>query len=331
MYRDNAMTPRSPCLSPSEEVLDVGVLVLPGISMMSLATVLDPLRAANRVSDRPRFRWRLASADGRPVTTTCGIAVAVDERFETGVRTQMLVLVAGFDVHRHARRPFMAHIAAAARAADLVLAVEAGSWLLARAGLLDGVRATTHWEDLEDFAARHPRVRVCPDRYVVDGRWVSAGSASPTFDFLLHLIRRRCGQRTALEVASVFGYDESHLASDAQSPQALRLLDEQEPRLVRAIRVMQQCLDAPVPMSEVARRAGTTRRTLEKLFAARIGESPGRYFLELRLATARRLVLDTGLPLAEVALRTGFASASVFSRAFRRRFGAAPSRLRRAA
>src|SRR3546814_2575745 len=96
------------------------------------------------------------------------------------------------------------------------LGVEAGGWLLARAGLLDGRAATTHWEDLEDFAARFPEIAVRPDRFVVDGRTFTSGGASPTFDLMLHLIRSRFGYPLALEVASVFVSDEAHAATAAQ-------------------------------------------------------------------------------------------------------------------
>src|SRR3546814_3338226 len=93
------------------------------------------------------------------------------------------------------------------------LGVEAGSWLLARAGLLDGRAATTHWEDLEDFAARFPEIAVRPDRFVVDGRTFTSGGASPTFDLMLHLIRSRFGYPLALEVASVLDRKSTRLNS----------------------------------------------------------------------------------------------------------------------
>ena len=76
-------------------------------------------------------------------------------------------------------------------------------------------------------------------------------------------------------------------------------------------------------------RAGVTARTLEKIFAAAIGETPGAYYLRLRLNAARRLVLDTSEPMADIAARTGFSSSAAFSRAFSRAFGKAPVRMRR--
>ncbi len=92
---------------------------------------------------------------------------------------------------------------------------EAGTWLVARAGLLEGRSATTHWEDMEDFSAAFPGTDVRPDRYVIDGPVFTCGGASPTFDLMLHLVRSRLGMAVALDVASVFIYDQSRAATDA--------------------------------------------------------------------------------------------------------------------
>ena len=85
-----------------------------------------------------------------------------------------------------------------------------------RAGLLEGRAATTHWEDMEDFVAAFPGVDVRPDRYVIDGPVFTSGGAAPTFDLMLHLVRSRLGMAVALDVASVFIYDQSREATDAQ-------------------------------------------------------------------------------------------------------------------
>ena len=117
-------------------------------------------------------------------------------------------------------------------------------------------------------------------------------------------------------------------ATDAQPLVSLGRLDGYDPRLAQAIRLMESHIDRPLTIAAIARRCGVTARTLETVFERAIGETPGAYHLRLRLATARRLVLDTREPLAEIAARSGFSSASSFSRAFARAFGKAPSRMR---
>ena len=168
----------------------------------------------------------------------------------------------------------------AARSARAYGGVEAGTWLVGRAGLLEGRAATTHWEDMEDFSAAFPGADVRPDRYVIDGPVFTTGGASPTFDLMLHLIRTRLGMAVALDVASVFIYDQSRAATDAQPLVSLGRLDGYDPRLAQAIRLMEAHVDQPLTIAAIAKRAGVTPRTLESVFRKSIGETPGAYYLQ---------------------------------------------------
>lgn len=308
--------------------LRVTVLVFSGASIMCVASAVDPLRAANRIAGETLFDFRLVSMTGEPAVTTCGLPVAVAGRFEAGDEADMVVVVAGFGTQNYATSALLAGLRRSARAARAVGGVEAGTWLVGRAGLLEGRAATTHWEDMEDFAAAFPGTDVRPDRYVIDGPVFTSGGAAPTFDLMLHLIRSRLGMAVALDVASVFIYDQSRAATDAQPLVSLGRLDGYDPRLAQAIRLMEQHVDQPLPVASVARRAGVTARTLENIFRKSIGETPGAYYLRLRLNAARRLVVDTRVPMADIAARTGFSSAATFSRAFAHGFGRPPSRFR---
>lgn len=309
--------------------LKVTFLVFSGSSIMCVASAVDPLRAANRISGETLFDFKLVSVTGEAPVTTCGLPVAVSGRFDAAEPTDMLVVVAGFGTQNYATSALLAGLRRAARAARACGGVEAGTWLVARAGLLEGRSATTHWEDMEDFSAAFPGVDVRPDRYVIDGPVFTSGGASPTFDLMLHLVRTRLGMAAALDVASVFIYDQARAATDAQPLVSLGRLDGYDPRLAQAIRLMEAHVDQPLTIDAVAKRAGVTARTLESIFRKSIGETPGAYYLRLRLSAARRLVVDTRVAMADIAGRTGFSSAAAFSRAFSRAFGEAPVRLRR--
>lgn len=309
--------------------LDVTVLVFSGSSIMCVASAIDPLRAANRVTGETLFDFRLVSVGGEPAVTTCGLAVAVSGRFEPSRPTDMIVVVAGFGTQGYATTSFLQGLRRAARSARACGGVEAGTWLVARAGLLEGRAATTHWEDMEDFSAAFPGADVRPDRYVIDGPVFTCGGASPAFDLMLHLIRSRLGMAVALDVASVFIYDQSRAATDAQPLVSLGRLDGYDPRLAQAIRLMEAHVDQPFGIDAIAKRTGVTPRTLESIFRKSIGETPGAYYLRLRLTAARKLVVDTRVPMTDIAARTGFSSAASFSRAFARSFGKPPTALRK--
>ena len=195
--------------------------------------------------------------------------------------------------------------------------IEAGTWLVARAGLLEGRAATTHWEDMEDFAAAFPGTDVRPDRYVIDGPVFTTGGASPTFDLMLHLIRTRLGMAAALDVASVFIYDQSRAATDAQPLVSLGRLDGYDPRLARAIRLMEAHVDQPLTIAAIARRVGVTATHARK-HLSEIDRRNAWRVLSAGCASMRRGVWSSirKSPMADIAARTGFSSGAAFSRAF---------------
>lgn len=314
----------------SFDPLEVTLLVLPDASLMSLAATLDPMRAANRLAGRPCYRYRVVSPDGQDPKTSSGLSVRVDGAFDPTLPCDLLVVVAAFRVFEHATPGLLRALRKAARRVPYVGGIEAGSWVLALAGLLDGCSATTHWEDLEDFAARFPRVNVKADRWVIDGRYFTTGGAAPALDFLLSLIRARQGHTLSLDVASLYVYDGLAGGWETQPTVSLGRLTSQEPRLTAAVRMMENHLETPLSVADIAAAMGVCVRTLETAFRRGAEQSPGQFYLGLRLNMARRLVADTNLAMTDVAVRCGFSSVSALSRAFKRRFGASPMHVRHA-
>lgn len=313
----------------SDTPLDITILVMPDASLMSLAATLDPMRAANRIAAKELYRWKVVSLDGQPARTSCGLPIPVVEAFQPKARRDILLVVAAFNVFRHSTPRALHAIATGARHSTMTGGIEAGSWVLALAGLLDGRRATTHWEDLEEFAACFPDVEVQPDRWVIDGPIFTTGGAMPALDLMLALIRTRQGYSTALDVASVYIYDQTKNASDAQPLVSVGRIGHTEPRVGQAIRIMEAHIDRPLAIAEIARRLTVSTRRLETLFRQSVRSSPGAYYLSLRLKAARRLVVDTRMSMADTAVRTGFSSIAALSRAFRRQYGVPPTAARR--
>jgi len=314
----------------SEDTLSVTVLLLPESSMMVLASVIDPMRAANRLSERQCFTWRIVTTHGKPVNCTCGIQITPDEALSVDTAGNVLFVVSGFNQYSYISADDMSLIRRIAPRFDAVGGVESAAWILGKAGLLDGRNVTTHWEDLEDFASSFRKSNVQPDRFVIDRSVFTIGGASPTFDFMLHLIRSRLGYPLALEVASVFVYDETHFSTDAQPLVSLGLLNDFEPRVTKAIRIMEAHIDAPISIVSVAEHLAISNRRLEKLFQQHLQCSPGAYYLRLRLQRARKYVTDTLLSMQEIAIRTGFNSLSAFSRSYKKHYQSSPSDYRQA-
>lgn len=308
--------------------LEVTFLVLPGASLLCVASAMDPLRAANRIAGTAIFTWTITSPDGTNAQTTSGVSIDVSAKFNSAARHELLVIIGGFGTAPYAKGPFLSALAKACRQARAIGGVEAGTWLLGYCGLLDGRAATTHFEDLEDFRSAFPNANIRRDRYVIDGPVFTCSGAVPTFDLMLHLIGTRHGASLAMSVASVFVYESSKIDTNKQGIFSLGQLQKNQPRLAAIIRLMEAHIDEPLRISELAKRARISVRALEKNFVKSIGETPAYFYLGLRLAAARKMVTDTKLPMTEIAARTGFSSAAVFTRTFRARFDRAPTSLR---
>lgn len=313
--------------APAQQPLSLALLVLPQCSILEVASTLDPLRAANRHLGTEAFRWRVVSPDGQAVPLTCGIELPSSGPLAMAEGADVLIVIAGYRQSEVATARLIRDLRRIAPRFAAIGGIDAGGWVLARAGLLDGRRATVHWEDLEDFAASHPQIDVVADRFVLAANRFTAGGAAPAADLMLHLIRARHGPALALQVAASFlttarDGSEPQIAPHAPDPRL-------DTRVAAAIARMEARLDSPETTAQTARALGLSARRLEQLFDAALGRSPAAHALSLRLAAARRLITDTRHPLAEIALRTGFSSAATLSRAFRNSFGTPPSALRK--
>ena len=320
------MTKTATIFAPSLKPLTLAALILPQASILEVASVLDPLRSANRHLGTEAFRWRIVSPDGRAVPLTCGIGLPASGPLAAAEGADALVVIAGFRQSEMATAPLIRDLSRIATQFRAIGGIDAGAWVLARAGLLNGYRATVHWEDFEDFAAAHSAVDVVPDRFVIDRNRFTAGGAAPASDLMLHLIAARHGRALALAVAASFlttarGGNEPQI----NPPQADPRLD---PRVAAVIARIEAQLDTPEPTPDLAASVGLSPRRLEMLFRQNLGLTPAAYALTLRLSAARRMITDTRHPLAEVALRCGFSSASSLSRAFRTKIGVRPSDIR---
>jgi transcriptional regulator GlxA family with amidase domain len=322
------MSKSASIFTPSREALTLALLVLPQSSILEVASTLDPMRSANRHLGHEAYRWRVVSPDGRAVPLTCGIELPSSGPLASAEGADALVVIAGFRQSEVATAPLIRDLSRMAGRFVAVGGIDAAPWVMARAGLLSGHRATVHWEDQEDLAAAHPDVDVVPDRWVIDRNRFTAGGAAPAADLMLHLIGARHGPGLARQVAASFlttprPGSERQMAPSPLTDQRL------DPRVAQAVARMEARIDAPETAAETASAIGLSPRRLEVLFRQTLQTTPAAFALLLRLQAARRMITDTRHPLAEVALRTGFSSASALSRAFRQQFGQPPSSLRK--
>ena len=306
---------------------EVTILVLSDSSMMTLSSVVDPLRAANRLSRLPLFHWNIVSLNGQPIRLTCGIEIKADAALSVKDQGDLLVVIAGFDQQLNAPSKTLVTLRQIAPRFKTICGVEAGTWVLARAGIITHHHVTTHWEDTEELADKYPGLDVRNERYVIDQNIWTSGGASPALDMMLHYLRITQNKSLAIDVASVFIYVESSASSDAQT-NSLGRLQQHEPRLAKAIGIMEANLEDTISIADIAKQIPLSIRMLELLCKKHLAVTPGAYYLRLRLQAARKLVLDSNLSILDIAVRSGFNSQSALTRAFSKRYGQSPLKLR---
>ncbi|WP_299085661.1 helix-turn-helix domain-containing protein [uncultured Ruegeria sp.] len=298
----------------------IGVLLFDGFSNHCLANTVEPLRAANMLSARRLYDWKFLSLSAGPVSSSSGLQVAPHGTLQTS-DGNMLMVMPSYGFRMHGGWQTLAGLRAAADRFDTLVGLDTGSWLLALAGLLDGRRATIHWEELTGFTERFPEVDAVRERYVVDRDRITCSGAMAAFDLVLHLIGQDQGQALALEVEQLFmirGSARSHAGGAGATSGYVN----------KALALMQEHLEAPLPISEIANRVGRSQKALSVRMQAELGAGPAQVYRRLRLNLARKLVAETDLTVGEVALRAGYDDPSALTRAFKTEFGVTPRTLR---
>ncbi len=308
----------------------IGFLLIPGFSLLSYASAVEPLRAANRLSGQSLYTWVHVSAQGRPVEASSGLAIAADTSFGDDFDFEMILVCAGGNpaLHRNART--LSWLRKLARRGVRIGGLSGGPYILARAGLLDGFRCTIHWEHLAAFQEEFPRLNIQRTLYEIDrGRLTCAGGIAG-FDMMRAIIAAEQGSALAAAVSEWFLQTQLRSGS---GPQRLTLRERYgvaHPKLLEALRAMEDS-DKPLSREELARAGALSVRQLERLFADHLGTTIGDLYMKIRLDRARTLVHETAMPLLDIAMACGFATGSHFSRAYRAMFRASPSRDRQSA
>jgi transcriptional regulator GlxA family with amidase domain len=298
----------------------IGVLLFSRFSNHCLASAVEPLRAANMLSRRTLFAWTFLSPGGGPVTASSGLTVTPDAAFGAEGSGDLLFVMPSYDHLAHASAATSRALRSAARRYPVLAGFDTGPWLLAEAGLLDGYRATIHGEELAAFAERFPDVRTERARFLADRDRLTCSGATAAFDLVLDLIGTRHGEALAHEVTALLN------AGDAGVP---RRPAARYSRLVsRALALMQDNLEDPLPIPALAAALGRPQRDLEARMAAELGAGPARVYRRQRLAYARKLAEESALSVAEIAVRSGYGDPAAMTRAFRAEFGLTPSAAR---
>lgn len=306
--------------------LKIGLLVVPQFSYLGPALAIEPLVLANWLLQRKRFEWTILSSDGEPVLSTNGMRIPVDLPLSDGQEFDAVFVFASFEAKQHAKnRKIKSWLRRQAMFGAEIAGIETGTELLAAAGLLENYSAAIHWDNLEGFQELYPNVKAKNQFYTFEKRRLTCAGAMSTLDLMLHWIGEREGTELAYEVAQHMQYTQLRSPDDSLQSVANERTRYASIHVQQAIDLMQETLEEPISCDEIAARTGISRRQLERQFKHYTSMPPLKYYINLRLERAHKLLQQTDLSVAQVAVSTGFFSLEHFSRVYRGKFGCPPS------
>ncbi|MET9432180.1 helix-turn-helix domain-containing protein [Streptomyces sp. NPDC003036] len=312
----------------------VAVVGFDTAELLDIACVTTTLVMANHLGAPARpYDVILAAPGGGPIVCGSGFTLLSQQSLERLVGPlDTLVVSGGLAVERAAADPrLVGHVRRLAKESRRVASVCTGAAILAATGLLDGHRATTHWQFAARLAARHPEVTVDPSPiYIREGNISTAAGITSALDLTLAFIEEDHGAELARQVAR---HLVTYLHRPGNQAQMSMFTAAPPPRDALVRRLVDHIAghpDGDLGTVALAALAGVTPRHLTRLFLEHLGQTPGRFVRQARTEAAAHLLASTTLPLASVAAKCGFGSAETLRQAFTGRYGIPPSRYREA-
>jgi AraC family carnitine catabolism transcriptional activator len=303
---------------------DVAFVLFAKFSMIALYGALEPLRVANRFAGNV-FTWRFVSLAGQPVFASNDIPVSADCALSDIGTPDLALLCASYEHGNALTTPVLSAVRKLARRKVMLGGMDTGPFILAEAGVLDGFRATCHWESLPGFRERYPKVQTTRALYEIDGERLTCAGGASSIDMMLEWIGRLHGRALTVTIADqLLHFRLAEGATEARLPAETRY-QTRDPRLLAIIRGMEENIEEPLPAPALAELARISQRHMERLFREQLSTSARSLYLHLRLERAERLLTYGDMSVRDAGIACGFSSLAQFSRMFKSRFGRPPS------
>lgn len=306
------------------DIQKIGFLPTPQFSMLSFVSALEPLRAANRLSEQTCYEWHIFSQDNLPVSASNGLPVAPDRQFHETDDIDLMIVVAGIGTTLVRDKKLFEWLRQLSRRGVALGATSTGSLLLARARLLTNHRCTIHWENKASFEEEFPELNITGELYEIDGNIMTCSGGLASLDMMCHKIALEHGAALAMDVAEQFIHPQIRAANEKQRMGLQFRHNTNHPRLLKAIQLMQAQTEEVLSCSEIGEKTGLSVRQMERLFRAHLKTTPNAFYMQLRLERAKHLLMQSTLSVTQIAAACGFNSTSYFSRCYIKQFDMTP-------
>lgn len=322
-------------LQESASLRAIGFILTPNYSLMSLASAVEPLRAANQLADSKLYRCSFYSVAGGFMPSTSGggfetLPLAAVTKAGVG-KLDLALVVAGGNPMLFDDPVLVRNLRALQHRHVTLGGISGGAAILAKAGLMDGRRFTVHWAHIDPLKEYGPDLLIERALYVIDrDRYTCAGGVA-ALDMMCALIAGDHGSVFAREVSNWFIHPRLRTADEPQQGSVKQRFNLHHPMLEAAVELMTSHLADPLSPDQLAALSGGSARQLQRLFSNHLDSSVTAFYRNLRLAKADELLEQSAIPIVEIALLTGFTSAAHFTRLFTARYGLSPGQKRRLA
>ncbi|KIN72478.1 GlxA family transcriptional regulator [Sulfitobacter guttiformis] len=303
-------------------------VLLDNFSLLCFSTAIESLRIANRMAGRKLYDWALIGEGGVSAACSAGTIFQLDHDLEDMSREDTILVCSGIDVQKATTKKVLSWLRREARKGMIIGGLCTAAYCLAKAGLLDGKRATIHWENQDSFSEEFEEVNLTKSVFVVDHNRMTTAGGTSSIDLMLKIIADDHGEDLANAVADQLIYSSIRTDQDTQRLSVPTRIGVRHPKLSAVIQIMEGNIEEPISPSILAQDVGMSTRQLERLFRRYLNRSPKRYYMELRLQKARNLLMQTDMSVINVALACGFASPSHFSKCYRAHYDNTPYRER---
>ena len=303
-------------------------VLLDNFTLISFASAVETLRLANRMAGQTIYTWTLLGENGETATCSAGTTFHLDGGLGSLGRDDTVVVCGGIDVQSTTTKTLLNWLRREARNGHRIGGLCTAAHVLAKAGLLDGKRATIHWENQDSFLEEFDEVELTKSVFCVDGNRFTTAGGTASLDLMLRLVARDHGEALANAVADQLIYSSIRTDQDVQRLSVPTRIGVRHPKLAEVIQKMEANIEEPISPARLAKEVGMSTRQLERLFRRYLNRSPKRYYMELRLQKARNLLMQTEMTVINVALACGFTSPSHFSKCYRSHYKTTPYRER---
>jgi transcriptional regulator GlxA family with amidase domain len=313
-------------VAASPKAQNVTFVLLPKFTMLAFSSAIEPLRMANQLTGQVLFRWQVLSDDGAPVACSNGVPVMVEGAWPQAQPDGIVFVVSGVEPEGKASAALGDWLRGLWRRGRVVGGLCTGAYALATAGILKGRRFTLHWDNIPGFAELHPDLPPARQVFCIDDRVMTCAGGVAAADLMLKLIADRHGAALGQEVMNMCLLTQRRDEADQQTTSLAARLGTRHEKLLQAAAFLEARIEEDFDLDACATHLSLSRRQIERLFSAHLGITPVRYMNDLRLARGRALLAETDMKVTEVAVACGFASASHFSKSFRKKYGVSPYR-----